>query len=132
MESHESDASCIVKTRTIVCFLVSGQKPPHEYAILTRAYDSDVDDCCTCLGRNDRLQTYGFKDVNLAIKRLNNKNDYCPLKKNIPTAELQELLRERILTMSPSLHDVVAEMEAKFRNEVWQIRLLRSNYYRLL
>jgi hypothetical protein len=67
---------------------------------------------------NNCLRTYGYKDIDLAIKRLNNKNDYCPLKKNIPIVELQELLKVRLLTMSPSLHDVVVEMELKFRKEV--------------
>ena len=109
---------CIVETRKIICFLRAGQKPNHEYAILTRAFDATVDQCCTCLNQKDHLQTYSYKDIDLAIKRLHNKNDYCPLKDNTPTAQLQRLLLDRMLTMTPSLEEVVAAMEIKFEQEV--------------
>ena len=109
---------CIVETRKIICFLRAGQKPNHEYAILTRAFDATVDQCCTCLNQKDHLQTYSYKDIDLAIKRLHNKNDYCPLKDNTPTAQLHRLLLDRMLTMTPSLEEVVAAMEIKFEQEV--------------
>jgi hypothetical protein len=109
---------CIVETRKIICFLRPGQKPNHEYAILTRAFDATVDQCCTCLNVNDHLQTYSYKDIDMAIKRLHNKNDYCPLKDNIPTAQLHRLLLDRMLTMMPSLEEVVAAMEIKFVQQV--------------
>jgi hypothetical protein len=117
MNIEERLTLCIVETRKIICFLRPKQKPNHEYAILTRAFDATVDQCCTCLNQNDHLQTYSYKDIELAMKRLHNKNDYCPLKTNTPTAQLHRLLLHRMLTMTPSLEENVAAMELKFQYE---------------
>jgi hypothetical protein len=92
-----------------VCFLGKGKALP-TYGILARVYNSDFDTCCTVLLRDGSLVVYGYTDVDKGLKRLNNKNDYCPLKKNTPKEELASLLKAR-KNEKPSLPETIIEME---------------------
>ena len=114
---EEQVAASIVVTLDIVLFLLPRQKPPHEYAILARIYDSTKDHCCTCLKLTGTLETYGHKEINLAIKRLNNKNNFCPLKDNMPKLQLQKLLIATMLSMGPSFHTRIAELERNYLSQ---------------
>ncbi len=93
-----------------VCFL-SGtvRKPIAEYAILARAYDADFDTCCTCMKSDGTLHVYGYKEIDKAISRLNNKDAYCTLKQGIPKWSLVNMLKAR-KNEQPPLRDVIALM----------------------
>ena len=80
------------------------------YGILARRYDPDFDSCCTVMLRDGTLVTYGFKEVDKALRRLNNKDAYCSLKKNLPRIELMTMLKER-KNQEPDLRPLIADME---------------------
>jgi hypothetical protein len=98
-----------------VCFLSKATKETKgkavpTYGILARVYNPDFDTCCTAMLIDGPLVVYGYTDVDKGLKRLNNKNDYCPLKKNTPREELARLLKAR-KNEKPSLPEVIIEME---------------------
>jgi hypothetical protein len=98
-----------------VCFLSKGTKETkgkavHTFGILARVYNPDFDTCCTVMLVDGSLVVYGYKEVDLGLKRLNNKNAYCPLKTNTPTEELARLLKAR-KNENPSLQEVIIDME---------------------
>jgi hypothetical protein len=80
-----------------VCYLGKGTKGKAvpTFGILARVYNPDFDTCCTVMLVDGSLVTYGYKEVDLGLKRLNNKDDYCPLKKNTPREELARLFKAR-------------------------------------
>ena len=91
----------------------SGKSKEYVYAVLARDYYAGPDWCCTCLHLDSQLHIYGYKDINIAISRLNNKDYCCPIKEKAPKEQLQYLLSQRML-LTPALHDVVAEMEETY------------------
>ena len=91
----------------------SGKTKEYVYAVLARDYYAGPDWCCTCLHLDSQLHIYGHKDINIAISRLNNKDNCCPIKEKAPKEQLQYLLSQRML-LTPALHDVVAEMEETY------------------
>ena len=91
----------------------SGKTKEYVYAVLARDYYDGPDWCCTCLHLDSQLHIYGYKDINIAISRLNNKDYCCPIKEKAPKEQLQYLLSQRML-LTPALHDVVAEMEETY------------------
>jgi hypothetical protein len=96
-----------------VCFLGTGRKPTPEYGILARAYDPDFDTCCTCMRVDGSLHVYGYKEIDKAIARLNNKDAYCPLKQGVPKWPLANMLKARKNEGLP-LGPIIAEMEELF------------------
>ncbi len=59
------------------------------------------------------LNVYGYKAVDLGLKKLNNKNDFCLLKQNTPEVALATLLKAR-KNAEPPLQEVILEMERLF------------------
>jgi hypothetical protein len=100
-----------------VCLLgANPKKDPPQYGILARSYDPLVDECCTVLKPDGSLEVYGFKDVNLALRRLNNKDEYSPLKKEAPYTHLMNLLKARKNEGTP-LRDVISDMKQTFKDK---------------
>jgi hypothetical protein len=98
---------------TYVCFLVKGQPGVHDYGVLARAYNRDTDSCCICLRLDGTLTPYGFKDINLAIRRLLTRDELCPMKINLPSWSLHNCLIDRN-GASPPLAELVAALETKY------------------
>ena len=96
-----------VTTLTYVLFYGPNGQPLHVYAILARDFDPKIDNCCTCFHLDGTLRVYLFKDIDKAISRLNNKDDLCPMRKNIPTHELNDILQERLLRSPPLMDEIV-------------------------
>jgi hypothetical protein len=89
------------------------------FAILASPFNPDTDDFGTCLKWDDTFQVLGYKDMVKAISRLNNKDIYAPIRKEIPKAHLRNLLQQR-RDMVPSLSESVREMElACLRRHPW-------------
>ena len=98
-----------------VCFLTKANKETKgkvvpTFGILARVYNPDFDTCCTVMLVDGSLVVYGYKEVDLGLKRLNNKDAYCTLKKSTPTEELARLLKARMYEMPP-LQEVIEGME---------------------
>ena len=83
------------------------------FAILASQFNPDTDDFGTCLKCDDTLQVLGYKDMVKAISRLNNKDIYAPIRKEIPKAHLRNLLQQR-REMVPSLSESVREIELAY------------------
>jgi hypothetical protein len=62
------------------------------------------------------LVVYTFKDVNLALRRLNNKDEYSTLKTNAPYVQLMNLLKAR-KNEGPPLLEVIHELEQAFKDK---------------
>ncbi len=96
-----------VTTLTYVLFFGPNGQPPHVYAILARDFDPKIDKCCTRFHLDGTLRVYPFQEIDKAISRLNNKDLLCPLRQNIPTHELNDILQDRLLRSPPLMDEIV-------------------------
>jgi hypothetical protein len=64
------------------------------------------------------LTVYGYKEIDVALKRMNTKDDYDRIKENCPKKELMNLLKAR-KNEGPPLSGVIAELE-----QIWTASLV--------
>jgi hypothetical protein len=112
--------ACKTTVPLFVCFLAPGsttRKPIPDYGILARPYDPQRDTCCTVYRLDGSLKVHSYKEIDHALRRLNNKDEYCPLKKSVPERELENSLKQR-KNVDPPLASILESLEGLFRDEV--------------